>query len=191
MDAIAVVILLAYFGFAAYNGQAGPAAKATWTYGVQGAGFMAGAAVIWGLWQVRGWREPVAIFTAIIVLAFLLNSYANIGNDIQQVMAVLPNLTGKFNWNAGAQTSAVSATTPATTPAGSSMGGYSPLGGGYPSLANNLDYMSSLPASDQGFGAWLSSQFSGYMPSGLPNYSTIQSLDNQAIGNIQGGAAGL
>lgn len=182
MDIIAVVVILAYFGFAAYNGEAGNAANATWQYGIKGAGFMAGAAVIWGLWQVKNWREPVAIFTAIIVLGFLLNSYTNLGKELQQVMAVLPNLKGVWGNATAAATPASQQNIPGITPNSLQ---------GYPTLANNMQYMSSLPASDQGLGAFATSLFSGYMPSGLPNYSTIEGLNNQAIGNIQGGAAGL
>lgn len=53
-------------------------------------------------------------------------------------------------------------------------------------------YQASLPATDTGTTAGLlSSLFTGFYPSGLPNYGTLNSLNNQAIGNVAGGAAGL
>jgi hypothetical protein len=191
VDAIAVVAVLAYFGFAAYNGQAGPAASATWKYGVQGAGFLAGSAVIWGLWQVKSWREPVAIFTAIVVLAFLLNSYSNIGKELSQVMGVLPGLKGSFNWNANAAPAGnVSTQITSVTPGPSTSVGGTVLGGA--GMPDQITYMSGLPSSDQGLLAWAGSQFNGgFMPSGLPNWQTLNDLNNQASGDVAGGAAGL
>ena len=182
MDILAIVALLAYFGFAAYNGQAGNAASTTWKYTVDGAGFLAGAAVLWGLWQVKDWREPVAIFTAIIVLAFLLNSYQNVGSELQQIMSVLPNLKGHFNWGSSGGRN------PASPYAGTQPG---TTGASFPNMPTGASYGQSLPASDQGAYGVLSGMLTGYLPSGLPTYSTLNDLNTQALGNIGGGAAGL
>ena len=183
VDILAIVAVLAYFGFAAYNGQAGNAASATWKYTIEGAGFLAGGAVLWGLWQVKDWREPVAIFTAIVVLAFLLNSYQNVGSEIQQIMAVLPTLKGKFNWGSSASVSNP-ASPYANTPPGAT-------GASFPNMPTGASYGQSLPGSDQGLYGVLTGLTTGYLPSGLPTYSTLNDLNAQALSNISGGAAGL